>query len=72
MFYYENNWKTLREKASAKGYIHSYELIESKADEKADFDIVLITRYANQTQFDKAEENFQEIMREHDGFEIAK
>lgn len=70
LFYYENNWKKLREKASAKGYIHSYELIESKADEKADFDIFLITRYANQTQFEKAEENFQDIMKQRDGLKL--
>jgi hypothetical protein len=64
LFYYENNWKLLREKALEKGSIHSYELIEATADEKADFDIVLVTRYAHQAQFDKSEENFQKLIKE--------
>lgn len=64
LFYYENNWKKLRVSALEKGYIHSFELIEAKADEKADFDVVLITRYKNQKQFDKSEERFQELIKQ--------
>lgn len=64
LFYYQNNWQKLREKAIEKGFIHSFELIETKADEKAGFDIVLITRYLNQAQFDKSEENFQELIKQ--------
>lgn len=61
-FYYENNWKVLRKQALAEGIIHSYEFVEAKADEKADFDYVTITRFDDQAQFDKAEENFAKIM----------
>jgi thiol-disulfide isomerase/thioredoxin len=71
VFYYENNWKILREAAIKKGYIHSYELIVSKADEKSGFDIILITRFADIENFNKVEENFQEIMKEvRDGSEV--
>lgn len=64
LFYYENNWKQLRVSALEKGYIHSFELFEAKADEKADFDVVLITRYKNKKQFDKSEERFQELIKQ--------
>lgn len=64
VFYYENNWKVLREAAIKKGYIHSYELIVTKTDEKLGFDIILITRFAKKENFDKVEENFQKIIKE--------
>ena len=64
LFYYENNWKQLRIKALKKGYIHSFELFEAKANEESDFDIVLITRYANKTQFDKSEKRFQKLIKQ--------
>lgn len=61
-FYYQNNWKVLRKQALERGYIHSYEFIEAKADEKADFDFITITRFKDQAQFEKAEENFRKLM----------
>lgn len=61
-FYYENNWKVLRKQALAKGIIHSYEFVEAKANEKADFDFVTITRFEDQAQFEKAEENFGKLI----------
>jgi hypothetical protein len=70
LFYYQNNWKKLREKAVEKGFIHSFELIETKTDEKAEFDIVLITRYINQARFDKSEENFQELIKQRGGLKL--
>jgi dienelactone hydrolase len=62
-YYYENNWKVLREMAAAKRYIHSFEIIEPKPDEKAEFDLILITRYEDQFQFGKAEENFRILIK---------
>ncbi len=70
LFYYNNNWKILRQKAIAKGYIHSFELIEANAGDDADFDIALITKYSNKTQYEKAEENFQELIRSGDGLKL--
>ena len=64
IYYYENNWMALRKKAIKKGYIHSFEIIFSKADEKANFDIGLVTRFQNQSQYDKAEENFGELIKQ--------
>ena len=53
-----------------KGYIHSFELMDAKADDKADFDIVLITRFTDQAQYEKAESNFQEIIRKSGGLKL--
>lgn len=66
-FYYEQNWKQLRKLALAEGIIHSYEFIEAKADEQADFDYLCITRFRDQAQFDKAEENFARLMEPRGG-----
>lgn len=70
LFYYQMNWKVFREKALQKGYIDSFELFESKIVKEADFDIILITKYANQTQYEKSEENFQTIIKQSDGLKL--
>ena len=65
LFYYENNWKVHREKALAKGYIKSYQLLEAARGDGPAFDIVLITTYANQEQYNKREENFGLLIEAH-------
>lgn len=67
IFYYENNWKIYREIALKKGFIHSYEIIETKPDASAantDFDLILITRYADEKHYQDSEKNFQPILKE--------
>ncbi|MEZ5345917.1 MAG: hypothetical protein R2681_10225 [Pyrinomonadaceae bacterium] len=64
LYYYENNWKLLREKALEKNFIDSFEMIVTEAADDADFDIVLITRYSNKNQFDNSEVNFQRLIKE--------
>ena len=64
IYYYENNWKVYREAALKRGVIHSYELIETKADGGADFDLILITRYAGEAQLQASEKNFEPILKE--------
>ncbi len=64
-YFYENNWKVLREKALEKGIIHSFEFVVVKSNEKADFDIILITRYKDQAQFEKSEANFRPFLEAH-------
>ncbi len=58
IFYYENNWKVLRELAIAKGYIQSFRLLINETMEE-EYDILLITEYKNQEQFDQREEHFR-------------
>lgn len=64
IYYYENNWKVLRDIALQRGYIHSYELMKTEPDSLADFDVILITRYKNEKQYQQGEERFQQIIKE--------
>ena len=64
IFYYDNNWKVLREMAIKKSYIHSYQLLEVPHSPEAPFHIMLITTYANAQQYAKSEDHFSELIRE--------
>lgn len=64
LFYYENNWKVLREMALEKNYIHSYELLETPFSEDEPFQLMLITTYLNQKEYDQAEERFDKLIAE--------
>lgn len=64
LFYYQNNWKILREMAVKKGYIHSFQLLETPATEEAPYDLMLITTYSNMEQYEKREEFFAELIKE--------
>ena len=64
LYFYENNWKVYREIALQKGYIKSYKFFTAKADSLANFDIVMVTEYADSVQFKKSEENFNKIIKE--------
>lgn len=63
IFYYENNWKVLREMAVKKGYIHSFQLLEVPHSPEAPFHIMLITTYVNAQQYAKREDHFSELIR---------
>lgn len=62
MFYYENNWKVYREAALRDGFIHSYEIVEASSEKNKAFDIVLITRFADEAQANAVEKNFEPIL----------
>lgn len=64
LYFYENNWKFYREIALQKGYIKSYKFFTAKPDSLANFDIVMVTEYADSIQFKKSEENFNKIIKE--------
>lgn len=64
IYYYENNWKVLRDIALEKGYIESYELMTILEGSTSGFDVILVTRYKNEDEFNKAEERFQAIIEE--------
>jgi len=64
IYYYENNWKILRDIALERDFIESYELLITEADSTADFDVILITRYKNEKQYQQGEERFQQIIKE--------
>lgn len=67
LFFYQNNWKKLREDALRIGYIDSFLLVETETSEDAPFHIVLITTYVSNKQYQAREENFSELMQSSKG-----
>ena len=63
-FYYRNNWKKLRESAVEKGYIHSYEVLETETTDDAPFAFILVTTYPNKKLYAKREEHFGELIEQ--------
>ena len=63
LFFYENNWKRYRDTALTKGYIVGYRLLETAPDSLGDFDLVLMTAYADSTAYANSEEHFQPILK---------
>ncbi|MGI9549792.1 MAG: hypothetical protein ACR2MT_01230 [Aurantibacter sp.] len=64
IYYFQNNWKVLRNMAIKKGYIHSYEFLEAPISEGAPFQLVFITTYQNQEQYKLREDHFAELIKE--------
>lgn len=62
LFYYENNWKVLRDQALKKDYIASYQLLETPISENEPFELILITTYANQKEYELAEARFETLI----------
>ena len=63
-YYYENNWRLYRDAAFKRGMIDSFEYIDVTAPADGAFDIILITRYRGQEQYDEREKNFAELSKE--------
>ena len=63
-FYFQNNWKVLREMAIEKNYIDSYQLLETPASESAPFHIILMTTFLNKDQYNSREKHFTELIEE--------
>jgi len=62
VYYYENNWKQHRIKALHQGFISSYKLLVRTSDDGGT-DILLITGYASESQYEAREENFAIVMQ---------
>jgi hypothetical protein len=65
MYFYENNWKVYRDIALKKEYIRSYKMLITQPDSAANFDIMLITEFANEDQYKKSEPQFNLIIKEN-------
>jgi hypothetical protein len=63
LYFYENNWKVYRDMALKMDYITSYKLLTTSADTTANFDLILITEYADSLEFKLSEERFQQIIK---------
>ncbi|WP_303317754.1 hypothetical protein Q4Q34_17725 [Flavivirga abyssicola] len=64
VYYYQNNWKVLRNMAIDKKYIHSFQILETQANEDAPFHLMLITTYLNEAQYKLREDHFSELIKE--------
>ncbi len=62
-YFYEHNWLVFRKEALKRRYIAGYELLSVK-DSSADYDTILITRYADSTQYAAIEKHFSEVMKQ--------
>lgn len=71
LYYYKNNWKILRDSAIKKDYIRSYKLLETNIDSAADYNLILVTEYADSVQFNLREFHFQEIMNSRRNKELV-
>ncbi len=60
-FYYENNWKQHRIEAAKRGYISSYKLMIRTSDD-GETDILLVTGFASEAEYENREANFEEVM----------
>lgn len=63
IFFYKNNWKIFRDIAIKEGYIKSYNILTTIADSKANFDLILITEFADSSQLKLSEERFAQIIK---------
>jgi hypothetical protein len=70
LYYYQNNWVKLREKAVEKGYIDSYELLETEPEPENPVSLILITTYVGEDQFEKREDHFSELIKEKGGLDL--
>ena len=62
VYYYENNWKQYRIKALDRGFISSFKLLVRTSDD-GNTDILLITGYADEAEYEAREENFAVVMQ---------
>lgn len=67
LYFYENNWLVFRKSALAKGYIKSYQLLRTQKQDVNQFDLILMTEFADSKSHSKMEENFREVMQDRTG-----
>ncbi|MFD1615271.1 hypothetical protein [Gelatiniphilus marinus] len=70
LFYYQNNWLQLRIKALEKGYIASYQLLETQPTAKTPYTFMLITTYKNNAQYKASETHFNGLIAASDGLKL--
>ncbi len=65
IFYYQHNWKVLRERAKEHGFVESFQLIEIPYSSELPAHLLLITHFRNSEQYDQVEKNFKVLLEEH-------
>ena len=64
LYYFQNNWKILRDAAIKRNYIESYQLLQVPRGEEPVFDLMLVTTFQNEEKFDQREGHFRELIEE--------
>lgn len=64
LYYYENNWKVIREEAVARNFISGYHLLRAESDSLSVVKLFLLTEYPDSLALAEVEANFQPMMRE--------
>ena len=64
MYYFQNNWKVLRDMAVNRGFIDSYRFLEVPPSADAPFHLIFITTYLNEEQYNLREDHFAELIEE--------
>ncbi len=64
VYYYENNWKSLRVEALKREYISDFSLFEIPYSQELPAHLVLLTEFKDQEQYDAVEENFKILFEE--------
>jgi|GEM_PF-6924068 hypothetical protein len=59
------NWARARNYAQRAGYILSYKAYLTRADSAGDFDVLLLTEYADSASYARREENFDKIFKQY-------
>lgn len=67
IYFYTNNWQVFREAAKKEGYISSYQMIRTHKQDVAQFDLLLMTEFADSASFNNMEENFRRIISARQG-----
>lgn len=70
LYYYKNNWEMLRIKAIEKGFIDTYQILQTVPTKKTPFSFILITTYTNKEQYAASETNFRKIIEESNGLKL--
>lgn len=70
VYYFQNNWKVLRQQAIKKNYISDFKLLCTQRSEEAPFDIILMTTYPDQKSYDQREANFAELIEAKGGLKL--
>ena len=64
VYYYKNNRKVIGEMGLKRGYIESFQILETQYSKEAPFHIILITTFENKKLYDNREEGFNELIKE--------
>ena len=70
LYYFNNNWKVLREKALAQADISGFNLMKNKKSKEAPFDFILMTTYPNEEKYINREIIFQALISESGGLKL--